>query len=330
MKHPWRRAIIGILLTASLAPAVPVAVPPLRIGVPWAPGSKGMNDLKAAARTVSKQTEGRVRVRFVEQHDLDSGPVSCEGALLTGAVLARISPDSRLFSLPLLFRSAEEVASLQAEMDEDIRAGLAAQGLVTLTQLNLGFAYIHSRAPIHCVEDLKAVRLWVPPGEEESLHTARSFGMTPLPMKVSDVRDGLRQGTVDAAIVPPLGAILLQWHTEFETVTDTPFLCLTAVVVLKEGALASLTPPDQTCLRDELTKAFLAITADLRQKEPEALAVLEKNGVERHALGDTLEQREEWNAWAVSVADRLVVEGLLPAAGLAHIRQALALLRGES
>jgi len=329
MKQAWMQILIGTLLAVSLPQAAGAATQTLRLAVPWSPGSKGLADLKTAARRISKQTDDRVRLKFVEQHELDTGDSLCAGGLLTGAALARISPDSRLFSLPLLFRSVEEVTSLQAELDEDIRAALTERGFVTLTQLNMGFAYIHSRRPIEGVGDLKAVQLWVPPGEEESLQIARSFGMTPTPMEVSAVRAGLREGSVDAAIVPPLGAILLQWHTEFKFVADTPFVCLYAVVVLKEEALAALEKPDQVVLRDELAQTFQLITEELRQKEQEALVVLEKNGVARQPLGHAPEEWQEWNVWAASVADRLILEGLVPSVGLAKTRRVLAASRGE-
>ena len=153
--------------------------------------------------------------------------------------------------------------------------------------------------------------------------------MTLVPLEAPQVREALRQGTVDAAIVPPLGAILLQWHTEIKNVEDTPFVCLYAAVVLRKDALAALEGPDQAVLRNDLARAFLATADDLRGKESESLDVLAQNGVARHTLGSTPEQRAEWEAWAGAVADRLAAEGRVPAAELAQARQALAEFRAK-
>jgi len=329
MRHIHHWMVMGGLLLACLSQAAPASTNTLRIGVPWPPGSKGMSDLKAAARILSKKTEGRVQVKFVEQHELDSGALSCDGVLLLGPVLARHSPASRVFSLPFLFRSAAEVAYLQKQMDAEIASELETRGFVVLAQLDLGFAYLHSVAPLETVAQLKAIRLWVPPAEADSIRAAESYGMTVVPMEASRVREALQKGRVDAVMVPPLGAILLQWHAEVNSVLDAPFLCLYAVVVLREDVLAALDEADRDLLREELSRVFSAVAADGRRKEPEALEVLALNGVERHPLGDTPDQRAEWNVWSLAVASRLVDEGYIPADALERARQSLVEFRAR-
>jgi len=317
----------GILLLACLSHEVVASTNTLRMGIPWPPGSKGMSTLKTAARAIAKKTDGRVRVKFVEQHELDSGPVSCDGVLLLGPRLSRYSPASRLFTLPLFFRSSEEVVHLQEEMDAGIATELKARGFAVLAQLDLGFAYLHSTAPLETVAQLKAARLWIPPTEEQAIQEAESYGVTPVPMEAAEVRDALREDIVDAVLVPPLGAILLQWHAELKSVMDAPFLCLYAVVILRQDAFATLDALDQALLRDELSRAFFAIAADGRQKEPEALDVLAQNGVVRRPPGTTPEQRTEWETWSDAVAERLVANGHVPADALKQARQSLAEFR---
>jgi len=325
-----RWIVMGGLLLACLSHEVAASTNALRIGVPWSPGSKGMSDLKTAARSLSKKTDGRVRVKFVEQHELDSGPIPCDGVLLLGPRLSHRSPASRIFNLPLFFRSSEEVARLQQQMDAEIAAELEAQGFAVLAQMDLGFAYLHSTSPLETVAQLKSARLWVPPVEVESIQEGKSYGVTLVPMEAAQVREALRQGTLDAVLVPPLGAILLQWHAEFKSVLDAPFLCLYAVVILRQDTLAALDAPDQVLLREELALAFSAVAAEGRQKEPEAFDVLEKNGVVRCPLGATPEQRAEWEAWSEAVVDRLVAEGILSGDTLARARQSLKIFRKEA
>lgn len=301
----------------------------VRIGVPWSPGSKGYSDLQAAARDIAKKTAGRVQVKFAEQNDLDSGRMSCEGAMLVGPFLARYSPASMVYALPLLLHSSAEVARLRTSLDAAVATELDTRGFATIAQMDLGFAYIHSRVPVETVAQLQAAKLWVPPTEPEAIRVAESYGVTLVPLAAPQVREALRQGTVDAAIAPPLGAILLQWHTEIKNVADTPFLCLYAAVVLRKDALAALESPDQTVLRDVLSRAFSAAADDLRGKESESLDVLAQNGVARHALGSTPEQRAEWESWAVAVADRLAAEGRIPAGLVEQARKTLAEFRAK-
>ena len=295
-----------------------------RIGVPWALGSKGMNDLQAAGREIAEKTAGRVQVKFVEQLDLESGPAPCDGALLAGPALACHSPASRIFALPLLFRTSAEVAQLRMLMAAHIAAELAARGLATLAQLDLGFAYLHSRAPIETVAQFKAAKLWVPPTESEALRMAETYGLTLVPLDAAQVREALRQGTVDAALAPPLGAIVLQWHTEIKSVMEAPFLCVYGAVVVQTDALAGLEVADRALLCDELTRAFSGAADDLRKKEPEAFDVLVQNGVAPHPLGGTPEEQAEWTTWATAVADQLVADDFISAEILTQARQMLA------
>ena len=318
-------ALAGVLVS----PEGEAATNLFRVGVPWAPGSKGLADLQAAARDLAHETAGRVQVKFVEQHDLDAGPAPCAGGLLAGPYLARYSPAAVIYSLPLLFRSSGEVARVRSWMDGRITAELGERGWETLAQMDLGFAYLHARMPVETVDRLKSVRLWVPPAEPEALREAESYGVALVPLEASQVRDALRAGTVDAAIVPPLGAILLQWHVEIQSVSDEPFLDLPGAVVFRKEALAALDEADRAALREELARAFAAAVDDLRGKEQESLDVLVQNGVARRPFGTTPEQRAAWEAWAAGVADRLAAAGRVPADGVAQARRTLAEFRAE-
>lgn len=326
------RRILGGLLAAGWlwAPAGGVAATNwLRIGVPWTPASKGMADLRTSARTLAKRTDGRVQMKFVEQNGLESEAGACDGAMLAGTELARYSPAALVYSLPRLFRSAAEVDRGRPLLDPAIAADLEAHGLSAITGLDLGFAHLLSGSPIETVDQLKAARLWMPPVGAEAARWAESLGLSTARMDASQVRDALRAGTVDAAIVPPLGAILLQWHVEFKCVSDEPLMALAAVVAIRKEALERLDAADAAALREVLADAFAAAAADLRGKAPESMDVLVQNGVARHPLGAPPDGRAAWDAWAAEVGDRLAAEGIVPAAKLEDVRRALAEFRVE-
>jgi TRAP-type transport system periplasmic protein len=325
MTSPFRWILtIGLLWIITVSA---VAEDTIRMGVPWSPASKGMNELKAVARSLSRKTEGRLQVKFVEQHDLDGGALPSDGVLLVGPALAEHSSVARIIALPLLFRSLDEVEQVRQTLDGEVAAELETQGLVPLVQLDLGFAYLLSTISMETPAQLKAARLWVPPASAESIRDVESYGVSLVPMHAGKVRDALRQDALDVVVAPPLGAILLQWHPELTQVIDTPLVSLAAVVVLRKEALESLETADQVLLRDELSAVFLSLAEDLRQKESEALEVLALNGVERKPLGSTPEQQAEWMAWATGVADQLAADGFIPAATLAETRKVLAAWR---
>ena len=55
---------------------------------------------------------------------------------------------------------------------------------------------------------------------EQRIQELEPYGVSLVSMDAGKVKPALQDGTVDAAIVPPLGAILLQWHTAFKQVID--------------------------------------------------------------------------------------------------------------
>ena len=316
-------AVALILAAAGLPSSGEASTNHLRMGVLWSPGSKGMADLQAAARTIARQTGGRVQVKFTEQRDLEGEGGSLDGAVLAGPYATKYSPTCRIFTLPLLFQAPGEVAQVRRGTDPLVAAELRARGLEPVALMDGGFAYLLSRAPADTVAQFKGARLWMPPAESDSLRAAESYGMTVVPLETAKVREGLRQGEVDTVIMSPLGAILLQWHTEVRYVMDAPFLCLFTAAVLREEALAKLEEPDRVVLRDVLSRAFVAAVEEARGKEAEALRVLVQNGVEIRKLGASPEQQAEWREWAKEVAERLVREGLLAAELLEQARAAV-------
>ena len=186
-----------------------------------------------------------------------------------------------------------------------------------------------SREPIETVGRLKAARLWMPPIADDGIRWAEALGLSPARMDAGKVKEAVREGTVDAAVMTPLGAILLQWHVEFQCVSDEPLMALAAVVAIRKESLDGLEEADAAALRNALAEVFSAVAADLRSKTPESMDVLVQNGVARHPLGTTPEERAEWDAWATDVGDRLAAEGIVPVGKLEEVRQALAEFRSR-
>ena len=324
-RHIRKWIALGVLL--ALAAPAGAATNLLRIGGPWPAGSPGMEILQAAGRQIALQTGGRVAVKFVEQLDPDAGPVRCDGALLAGPDLTGRSPAAILYSLPRLIRSAAEMDLLRSRRDAAIGADLEPRGFETLAVPDLGFAYLLARTPVESAAQFKGLRLWVPAEASASRRIFEAYGVTPVPMDVTQVRAALREGRVDTAILPPLGAIVLQWHVEVRSVSAEPFLALFAAVALRREAWTDMAAGDQAVVREQLAKAFQTACRSMAGQEAEALDVLMQNGVAQQPLGTTPEERDGWDAWAQATGDRLAAEGLVPATQLQEVRAALAEFR---
>ena len=322
-----RRRLLGMLLAGLAAVAAGAAeTNELWFGAPWPPGSKARTDLAAAVREIARQSSGRVQVKIAEQEGLAAPGRTCAGALLAGPHLARLSPSARIRMLPLLVRSAAEAEVLQARLGPAIAAEMAAAGLETLGQPDFGFAYLQARMPLEPEAGLAGWRLWVPPAAADELAAAAAWGLEPVPLAPVDVRAALHAGALDAVVVPPLGAILMQWHVELKWVLDVPLVPLGSAVVLRREVWEQLEPADREVVRAALARVFATIAADLRGKEAESLEVLVRSGGVRQSLADPA-ARAVWEEWGAGVADRLAGTGYVSGDSLAAARAALAELR---
>ena len=321
-----KRRLAGVMLVWLAATAAAAETNVFWFGAPWPPGTKARTDLEAAAREIARKTAGRVPFRIAEQEGLDANGRTCAGALLAGPALARLSPAARIRMLPLLARSAAEAEALQARLGPAIAAELAAAGLETLAQPDFGFAYLQARRPLEPGTALGAARLWMPPAAEDEQRAAAAWGLAPVPLAPAEVRAALHAGTLDAVVVPPLGAILMQWHVELKWVLEAPLVSLGSAVVLRREVWEQLEPADRGAVQAELIRVFAAIAADLRGKEAEALEVLARYGAVRQPLEDPA-VRAAWEKWAAGVADRLAGTGYVSGEALAAARAALAGLR---
>ena len=106
------------LLTAVTAMGSPDAATHesvvLELPLVWSEGSKWRKQMDQSAERVAAQTEGRVRVVWTE-----------------GSVLRQV-PAAAIYSLPLIFRSTNEIAAVRSVVDEPLAAFLRQHGFAIL------------------------------------------------------------------------------------------------------------------------------------------------------------------------------------------------------
>jgi len=297
--------------------------------------SSYVKTLLASCDEIERRTGKRITVRLLTNGvEGDDGEVlariregKLDGAIVAGTSLARECPDCLVYSLPLLFRSLGEVEHIRRQRDPKLVAALRARGWVTLGVAGGGFAYILSNAPVRSVAELKERKMWVPP-RIEAAEAGEAWGITPVELPIAGVRDGLKSGAVDAVVMPPLGAIILQWHTRLRCVTDLPLLYSYTLLVVDGKALGELPAGDRATVREALASALGDIDKAGREHEAKALEILRKQ--RKTFVAPTAEQLAEWRAWAERITAHFVEQGRVPKPALAEVSAALAELRRQA
>ncbi len=280
-------------------------------------GSFWMERMREGAAEVKEKTEGRVKFKFYPGGVMGTDKAvlrkirigQLQGGAFTSGSVAAFYPDSQVYTLPLKFRSLAEVDYVRERMDPLIMAGLEEGGFVTFGLAEGGFAYIMSASPVRTVADLKKQKVWVPDNDSTALEAVKAFGIKPIPLSIADVRTGLSTGLINSVAIAPIGAIVLQWHTQVKYLTDLPLVYIYALMAVDKKKFARIKEADQTIVREVMGRAFREIDRKNRNDNVKSLSVLKEQGIEflSPAEGDLA----EWHQRSAGVPERLTASGRL-------------------
>ncbi len=316
MKTLFRPGLLTALMLALLLPLSAGAVT-LKIATAIPDGTNWMKELRAGAQEINKRTQGRARIRFYPGGVMgnDSSVLrkikvgQLHGAALTGGSLAKINPDTQIYSLPFTFRNYAEVDYVRSKMDADLIKGLYEKGYVSFGISEGGFAYLMSRAPVTATADLAARKIWIPEGDRINQEAFAQFGISTIQLAMTDVLTALQTGLIDTVATTPVGAIALQWHTRVKYLTDTPLLYVTGTIVVKRRAFEKLTPADQAIVHEVMGGVFQRLNHINREDNRKAYEALKQQGIE--FVRPTPAEIAEWRSGAERAVAKLVRKGYL-------------------
>jgi TRAP-type C4-dicarboxylate transport system substrate-binding protein len=162
-----------------------------------------------------------------------------------------------------------------------LRQGLEEAGFISFGFAGTGFSIILSHDPVHGVDDLKDKKVWVPQGDEISESALKALGLNPAPLPLADVYTGLQTGLIDIVPGSAIGALVLQWHTAVDYLTDLPLLYTVALTAIDKRAFEKLQPGDQEIVREVMTRLYAEYDSRSADDDAAATQALLNAGVER-------------------------------------------------
>jgi TRAP-type C4-dicarboxylate transport system substrate-binding protein len=325
-----------MVVALMVAPALAAQTARLKIATMVPDGSFWMNQFEAAAEKINSRTDGRVNLRFYPGGTMGSDTAvlrkmrigQLHGGVLLAGGLATIYQDFDIYSLPLLFRSYDEVDHVRRHMDEKLVAGLAEHGIVAFGISETGFTYLMSAEPTRSFADLRGRKTWTPQDDPIGLAIVQEAGLAPVPLPISDVLTGLQTGLIDTVAAPPVGAIALQWFTKAPYITDLPITYVCGALALTEKSLARLSAEDRLVVSEVLNETIAALDRKIRSDEKAAREALVKQGATY--LDPTEKTYSEWEEIAASATQKLLAERGYDARLFAEIQKLLTEFRASN
>jgi len=256
-----KKFLLSIAVLLLSAPAFAVT---LKIATVTPDGSQWMKDMRESAMQIKERTDGRVLIKYygggVKGDDAKVlGQIrirQLQGGAFTPSALSSQYSDLNLYGMPLVFDSIEEAAFVRGRMDARLQKGLEEAGFVNFGFATSGFANIMSATPVNSLADLKGKRVWVPEGDSISYAAMEALSLNPVTLPLTDVLTGLQTGLIDIVAIPPIVALVLQWHTKVKYVTQVPLVYTFGFMAIDKKAFDTISQADQAIVREVMTKTY--------------------------------------------------------------------------
>lgn len=202
-------------------------------------------------------------------------------ATFTSTALTDMNPDLRVFQVPFLFSTHEEVDQVLTKMDAELRRGFADRGFEILGWPELGFLYFMSSTPISSLNDLKGKKVWARANAPMSQAFMDKVGVSTVAINAPDVLMALQTNLVDVVYNSPYYAVVTQWNTQVKCLTDMPLAYIGGAFLIDKKVFSKIPAPLQETMKKVCAKHARRLVEKTRQDNIEAMGLIINRGVKR-------------------------------------------------
>ncbi|CAM3945304.1 TRAP transporter substrate-binding protein [Bordetella bronchialis] len=241
------------------------------------------------ADLVKERSNGKLTIRIFSGGKLGSENDSIEQVKLGALTMARVSsaamhnicPDTRVPSLPFLFRSTDHLHKvLDSELGAQLLKACEGAGFVGLAWYDSGSRSMYTRnKPIKTLADAKGLKIRVQQSDL-SVAMVEAMGANATPMAMGEVYTSLKTGLVDAAEnnFPSYESAHHYEVAKYYSLTEhsmTP-----EILIFSKRQWDKLSPEDQKILRDAARESVPYMRKLWAEREAKSRAIVEKGGAE--------------------------------------------------
>jgi TRAP-type C4-dicarboxylate transport system substrate-binding protein len=223
-----------------------------------------------------------------------------QGALLSVVGLREIEPSiAALQSMPLLFKSWEEVDYVREKMRPAMEKKFLDKGFVVLAWGDAGWVRFFSKDPAFKPDDYLKMKFFAWGGEADQQEIMKSMGYTPVPLETSDILPSVQTGMINVVPATPYFALASQVYTMSPNMLEINWAPIVGALVVTKKSWDDMSPEVQATVLAAGDKAGAQIRSKARQEVEEAVEAMKKRG-----LVVNKPNAEQMRAWQ-ELADKL-------------------------
>jgi TRAP-type C4-dicarboxylate transport system substrate-binding protein len=184
-----------------------------------------------------------------------------------------------------------------------------------------------SNTPLRTSAELSGQKIWTPEGDAQAFAALQAIGVAPVSMPVTDVLTGLQTDLLDSVAVPPVGAVVLQWHTRLKYITDLPLAYVYAAILIDRKAFEKLQPGDQSLVREVLGRVYQGFEEAGQSDNDKAIEALLNSGLQM--VSPDPDEVKVWQQAIARSQEEQAASGHIDGALLQQLHQMLAEYRSR-
>ena len=227
-----------------------------------------------------------------------------QGALLSIVGLSEIEPSiNALQSIPLLFKTWEEVDYVREKMRASMEKKFLDKGFVVLAWGDAGWVRFFSKDALMRPDDFKKMKFFSFAGESEHQEIMKSLGFTPVPLETTDILPSIQTGMINVVPSTPYFALATQIYGKVPHMLEINWAPVVGALLVTQKAWDDMSPAGRQALRTAGEKAGVQIRNKARQEVEEAVEAMRKRGLVVNKPNP--DQLREWQELADKLYPRI-------------------------
>ncbi|MGB8331110.1 MAG: TRAP transporter substrate-binding protein DctP, partial [Polyangiales bacterium] len=276
------------------------AVTELRFATLAPNGSSWMNVFNAWNRTLQKQTNGTLKLRFYaggsqgDERDfirkMRAGQV--DGASVTTMGLGQVVRATLVLTVPGVLTEYEELDRVHAALNERFEGMFDEAGYRVLTWGEVGKTRLFSTERVERPSQMKQLRPWAWKDDLIFTEFLKVVGANAVRLGVPEVYPALQTRMIDTLPASALAAVAMQWYTRLKFVSKANSGIIVGATLIRKDKFDALSDEHRKALLETSGRAQEALQKSIRRDDANAYETMLKRGI---IAVDTSEHRAEWD-----------------------------------